>query len=146
MSLADPSQKMSKSDENDNAYISMLDAPEVIVRKFKRAVTDSDNNISYSEGKEGVKNLLAIYAACLGRDALTVDRDFEGQGYGQLKAAVAEAVIETLSPIQREYERLMKDKAYLSGIIKGGADRARPIAQRTLGKVYRKVGFAPDAF
>ena len=143
MSLADPMQKMSKSDDNENAYVSMLDSPEVIVRKFKRAVTDSDNNISYKNGKDGVKNLLTIYAACQGREVETVDKDFEGQGYGQLKAAVADVVIEALKPIQDEYNRLLKDKVYLGEIMNKGASCARPIAQKTLSKVYKKVGFAP---
>ncbi|MDL2289480.1 tryptophan--tRNA ligase [Clostridia bacterium OttesenSCG-928-F22] len=144
MSLQEPSKKMSKSDDNDNAFISLADDADAITRKLKRAVTDSDGVISYENGGPGVVNLLSIYAACTGKDVTTVEQDFAGMGYGQLKTAVADVVIALLQPIQQEYKRIMvDDKAYLQEIVAKGAEQASRAANKTLSKVYRKVGFAP---
>ena len=143
MSLQDPSKKMSKSDENPNASIYLMDDPDTIMRKFKRAVTDSEGCICYRDEQPGVKNLIDIYGACTGKTPNEAVKEFEGQGYGVLKPAVAEAVISILKPLQDEYARLLKDKAYIDSIIKENADKANYYATKTLRKVQRKVGF-PD--
>lgn len=143
MSLADPTKKMSKSDENANGFISILDKPEVIVKKFKRAVTDSDTVVRYAEGKEGINNLMTIYSAVTGTSMDAIEREFEGKGYGYFKEQVGNAVAETLAPIQKEYDRLLADKAYLEACYQEGAAQANRLAMRTLRKVYKKVGFLP---
>lgn len=141
MSLADPTKKMSKSDENPNAYVTILDQPEVIIRKFKRAVTDSEMEICYREGKDGINNLMSIYSVVTGLTYDQIQNAFEGKGYGDLKLAVGEAVVEHLRPVRESYERLMKDKAYLESCYREGAEKAASIAERTMRKVYKKVGF-----
>lgn len=141
MSLQDPSSKMSKSDENPNGFVSMTDDPDTILRKFRRAVTDSGSEIRFSEDKPGVSNLLTIYAAFAGCSVEEAEAHFSGLGYGALKTQTAEAVAEKLRPIQEEQKRIQKDKAYLDGILKAGAQKAAYLAQKTLRKVYRKVGF-----
>lgn len=141
MSLADPSRKMSKSDENPNAFITMTDDRDTIIRKCKRAVTDSGNEVRCSEDKPGVSNLIAIYNAFTGNTNEQTEREFEGKGYGDFKLAVGEAVADALAPIQSEQARLLKDKAYLDSVMKEGAGNAFRAARRTLSKVYRKVGF-----
>ena len=144
MSLQDPTVKMSKSDENENAYIALLDPIDAVVRKVKRAVTDSDGVIRFDpENKPGVSNLLSIYCACSGEDMAAALRQFEGKGYGDLKAAVSDAVVAVLEPLQTRYKQLMGDKAYLGEVIAKGAEQAGKTAFRTLSKVYRKVGLAP---
>ncbi len=144
MSLQEPDNKMSKSDENENAYVSLLDTPEVILRKFKRAVTDSDtlNPVRVSPDKPGVSNLIGIYAALSGITTQAVEQQFEGKGYGAFKPAVAQCVIDALEPIQKRYHELLHDKAELQRMMAQGAQKAEAIAQRTLAKVYKKVGFA----
>ena len=142
MSLADPSRKMSKSDENPNGFVTMSDDKDTIIRKFKRAVTDSDSVIRYApEEKPGVSNLLTIYAAFTGKSAAEAEKEFEGKGYGDFKLAVGEAVADALAPIQAERAKLLADKAYLNGVMQKGAESAARMARRTLSKVYRKVGF-----
>jgi len=141
MSLQEPTKKMSKSDENENAYIALLDPPDVVRRKIKRAVTDSENTIVYREDKPGIQNLMTIYSSLTGKTMEEIETEFQGKGYGAFKEAVAEAVIETLRPIQDRYDTIMKDKAYISKVIKESAEKAQRIADRTLAKVYRKVGF-----
>ncbi|MBQ2712109.1 MAG: tryptophan--tRNA ligase [Clostridia bacterium] len=141
MSLQDPTSKMSKSDPNENGYISLLDTPDVIMRKFKRAVTDSDGCVRAAEDKPGVTNLMSIYGAITGKSMEAIEQEFEGKGYGDFKTAVADAVIATLTPIQEEQKRLLGDKPYLMGILKEGAERANYMARKTLSKVYRKIGF-----
>lgn len=141
MSLSDPTKKMSKSDENPNSYISILDTPETIVKKFKRAVTDSDMEIRYAEGKDGINNLMSIYSAVTGADFATIEREFEGKGYGYFKEQVGQAVAEHLRPIREEFDRISNDKAYLEQIYKLGAEKANHFANRTLQKVYKKIGF-----
>ena len=143
MSLQDPLKKMSKSDENPNASIYLMDDPDTIMRKLKRAVTDSEGCIAYRDEQPGVKNLLDIYSACTGETPQEAVKEFEGKGYGELKPAVAEAVISVLKPLQEEYARLSKDKAYIDSVIKNNAEKASYVSQKTLRKVQRKVGF-PD--
>ena len=141
MSLSEPTKKMSKSDPNPNGFILLMDKPEDIMRKFKRAVTDSDMRIVCSDDKPGVTNLITIYAQATGKSIEEVEAEFAGKGYGEFKPAVGEAVVEMLRPIREETERLLKDKAYLESVYRDGAQKAERIAQRTLDKVYRKVGF-----
>lgn len=140
MSLQDPTKKMSKSDENINGSIYLMDDPDTIVRKCKRAVTDSDNEIRYGEDKPGVSNLLEIYSTCLGKSIEEAEKEFAGMGYGDFKMAVAEAVISVLKPLQEEYERLQKEKDFLDGIIKENDEKAAYFANKTLRKVKKKVG------
>lgn len=141
MSLQDPTSKMSKSDPNENGYILILDKPDAVVRKIKRAVTDSGSEVRRGEGKEGIENLMSIYGAVTGKTMDDIEIEFEGKGYGDFKAAVAEAVSEELKPIQKRYEELMANKDYLEEVYRSGAERARRVAMKTLSKVYRKVGF-----
>ncbi len=140
MSLADPTRKMSKSDENQNATVSILDKPEQIVKKFKRAVTDSDMEVCYKEGKDGINNLMSIYSVVTGKTMDEITAEFSGKGYGDFKTAVGEAVAEELRPVREEFDRLMADKAYLEQCYKEGAEKASRIASRTMEKVKRKVG------
>lgn len=141
MSLQDPDKKMSKSDENVNASIFLTDDPDTVIRKFKRAVTDSDNQIIYSEEKPGIKNLIDIYSSATNKPVDEVVREFDGKGYGDFKLAVGEAVASILKPIQTRVEELNKDKAYVDGIIKENAEKANYFAAKTLRKVQKKVGF-----
>lgn len=140
MSLADPTRKMSKSDENPKAYISILDEPSVVVKKIKSAVTDSEGEVAYREGKDGINNLLTIYSACSGITIPEAEKEFAGKGYGEFKLAVAEAVNTRLQPVREEYARLIEDKAYLTQVYQQGAERALAISSRVLAKVYKKVG------
>ncbi len=142
MSLQEPENKMSKSDENENAYISLLDPPEAIQRKFKRAVTDSDGEIRFSEDKPGVSNLISIYSAVTGKTFGEVEAEFSGKGYGVLKASVADAVAEELKPLQERYAKVRADKAYLTEVMRSGAQKAQGNAIKMLRKVQRKVGLA----
>ncbi|MEG1442544.1 MAG: tryptophan--tRNA ligase, partial [Oscillospiraceae bacterium] len=141
MSLSDPTQKMSKSDPNENGYILLLDPLDTVVRKIKRAVTDSGGEVKRGEGKEGVENLMSIYSAVTGKNMDEIEAIFEGKGYGEFKGAVADAVVAVLSPIQERYKELMKDKTYLESVYKKGAEIANKVAMKTVSKVYRKVGF-----
>lgn len=143
MALQDPTKKMSKSDENKNNSIALLDEPSVIMSKIKKAVTDSDNEIRYGEDKPGVSNLLNIYCAVTDKTIAEAEREFASSNYGQFKTAVGEAVVASLEPIQQKVRELEKDKDYIDGIIKTNAERAQAIARKTLSKVHRKVGF-PD--
>lgn len=142
MSLQDPSKKMSKSDDNENAYITLIDTPEEITRKIKRAVTDSDGEIRYGEDKPGVSNLLSIYAAMTGETIEQAVAHFDGAGYGKLKSDTADAVIECLAPIQQKYHETIEDKAFCDEIMASGRERASAVAEKTLLKVKRKVGLA----
>lgn len=140
-SLQDPTQKMSKSDPNVKAFISMLDDDAAIVRKIKSAVTDSEACVRYAEGKDGVNNLMGIYACCTGHSYEVIEQEFAGKGYGDFKAAVAEAVVEELRPVKAEFDRLIADKAYLTACMEEGAQRASYFANKTLRKAMKKVGF-----
>lgn len=141
MSLQDPSKKMSKSDENPNASIYLMDDTDTIMRKCKRAVTDSEAKILYRDEQPGVKNLIDIYSACTGKKPDEVTAEFDGRGYGDFKTAVGEAVVSVLKPLQDEAARLGKDKAYIDGIIKSNAEKAQYFANKTLRKVQKKIGF-----
>lgn len=143
MSLQDPMKKMSKSDENANSSIYLMDDTDTIIRKFKRAVTDSVGEINYSDEQAGIKNLLDIYTACTGISQVDAVKAFEGKGYGDFKLGVGEAVADVLRPIQEEVARLNQDKAYIDSIIKENSEKANYYATKTLRKVQRKVGF-PD--
>ena len=144
MSLTTPTNKMSKSDHDQNGCVYLMEKPEDIARKFKKAVTDSDTErcVRYApEEKPGVANLMSIYSACTGKTFEEIEREFDGQGYGAFKPAVGDAVVEMLRPIREEAQRLMKDKAYLESVYREGAEKAERIANKTLRKVYKKVGF-----
>ena len=144
MSLAEPTRKMSKSDANVNGFISMDDDPDTVIRKFKRAVTDSDSKIIFSpEDKPGISNLLSIYCAFTNKTFEQAEQEFEGKGYGDFKLAVGQAVTDAIEPIRQEKNRLLADKAYLDEVLKNGAERAERLAYRTLSKVYKKVGLVP---
>ena len=141
MSLQNPLNKMSKSDENANGCVHLLDPPEVIMKKFKRAVTDSDACVRYAEGKDGVNNLMTIYGAVTGKTYDEIEKEFDGKGYGDFKTAVGEAVIEELRPIRERYEQLIADKAYLEDCYHKADELALRISSRTLNKAMKKVGF-----
>lgn len=141
MSLQDPTKKMSKSDENPNGSVFLMDDTDTIIRKFKRAVTDSMAQIAYSDEQPGVKNLLDIYCACNGITPDAAVKEFDGKGYGDLKLAVGESVVSALKPLQDRFEELSKDKEYIDGIIKENAEKANYYATKTLRKVQKKVGF-----
>lgn len=141
MSLQDPTKKMSKSDENVNSWIAILDKPDDIIRKVKRAVTDSEACVRYGEGKDGVNNLMSIYSACTGATYEQIEAEFAGKGYGDFKNAVGEAIVETLRPVQERYNQIITDKAYLEELYAKGADSARHIARKTVSKVMRKIGY-----
>jgi tryptophanyl-tRNA synthetase len=143
MSLQEPGKKMSKSDENPNASIYLMDDPDTIMRKCKRAVTDSQAQILYRDEQPGVKNLIDIYSACTGSTPDAVVKEFDGKGYGEFKMAVGEAVVSVLKPLQDEVARLNKDKAFIDSIIKENGEKASYYSTKTLRKVQRKVGF-PD--
>jgi len=141
MSLQEPDKKMSKSDENTNASIYLMDDPDTIMRKCKRAVTDSGSEVLYREDKPGVSNLIDIYRCCLNKSVEEVEKEFDGKGYGDFKMAVGEAVVSVLKPLQDEFNRLSKDKAYIDAAIKENAEKAGYFANKTLLKVQKKIGF-----
>lgn len=141
MSLQDPGKKMSKSDENPNGSIYLMDDPDTVIRKFKRAVTDSVGCVRYSDEQPGIKNLLDIYCACTGKTPADAEKEFDGRGYGEFKMAVGEAVVDVLKPLQQRVEELNRDKAYIDGIIRDNARKADYYATKTLRKVQKKVGF-----
>lgn len=143
MSLSEPEKKMSKSSPNENSFVLVMDKPEAIMRKFKRAITDSEGGIYRSPEKPGVTNLIEIYSAVTGMTPEAVENEFNGKGYGVFKPAVGEAVVEALRPIREETERLLGDKGYLETLYRQGAEKAAALANRTLRKVHKKVGFAP---
>ena len=149
MSLTSPESKMSKSDKDPAGCVYLMEKPEDILRKFKRAVTDSDsgeNCVRWDpEGKPGVSNLMQIYSCCTGESVAAIEAEFAGRGYGAFKAAVGEAVAEKLRPIREEAQRIMADKAYLESVYRLGAEKASATAERTLRKVYKKLGFIPKA-
>lgn len=142
MSLANPEAKMSKSENEDPGRITLMDSPETIMRLFKRAITDCDACVRYdTENKKGISNLMTIYSAATGKTFPEIEKEFDGQGYGTFKAAVGESVVELLRPIREEATRLIADKTYLETVCKNGAEKAGYIANKTLRKVYKKVGF-----
>ena len=141
MSLADPEKKMSKSDENQNAVVYILDDRDTIIRKFKRAVTDSDSEIRFDPQKPGVSNLITIYSCFTGKDIPEIEREFEGKGYGDFKLAVGEVTADALAGVQNRYREFLSDKAALEAQMKQGAEEASWYARRTLSKVQKKLGF-----
>ena len=141
MSLADPTKKMSKSDENANAVVYILDNKDTIIRKFKRAVTDSDTCVCVGEGKHGINNLIGIYSCFTGKTADEIAREFEGKGYGDFKLAVGEVCADALAPIQQRFNEYLSDKAMLENQMRKGAEEASYYARRTLSKVQKKLGF-----
>ncbi len=144
MSLSEPEKKMSKSDANLNSIVFILDKPDDIIRKFKRAVTDSRTDIVRGEGRDGINNLISIYSIASGISPEAVERMFEGKGYGDFKLACGEAVVELLRPFRENVERLMESKDYLDELMKKGAGKAARTAERTMEKVRRKIGYLPD--
>ncbi|NLK36830.1 MAG: tryptophan--tRNA ligase [Epulopiscium sp.] len=143
MALQDPTRKMSKSDENKNNTIALLDEPAVIMNKIKRAVTDSDNEIRFGEDKPGISNLLSIYCAVTGKTPAQAEAEFANTSYGAFKVAVGEAVVANLEPIQKKVKELEKNQDYMDSVIRSGAEKASRIAEKTLRKVHKKVGFPP---
>lgn len=141
MSLADPERKMSKSDPNPKGTVYLTDEPNVIMKKFKSAVTDSEMSVRYAEGKDGINNLMTIYSAVTGKDFDTIESEFAGKGYGDFKKTVGEAVVAELEPVQKKYKEYMADKAYLQEQWTKGAETAQRVSQRTLDKVMKKIGF-----
>ena len=141
MSLQNPEKKMSKSDENPNSCISILDDRDTIIRKFKRAVTDSEAEVAYREGKDGINNLMSIYSAVTDKSYEEIEKEFAGKGYGDFKLAVGEATADMLAPMQAEFNKIIGDKKYIEQCMKEGAEKAYKASRRTLQKVYKKVGF-----
>ena len=141
MSLQEPDKKMSKSDSNPNAFISMLDSTDDIIRKFKRAVTDSETCVRFAEGKDGINNLISIYSCFTGKSFDEIEKEFAGKGYGDFKLAVGEVCADALSPVQEKFRELLSDKAALEAQMRKGAEEASYYARRTLGKVQKKLGF-----
>lgn len=141
MSLQEPTKKMSKSDENVNAWVAILDKPGDIMRKFKRAVTDSEAEVAFRDGKDGVNNLMGIYSAVTGKSLEKITEEFAGKGYGDFKTAVGEAVVEELRPVRERFDELMKNRDFLTETWRKGAENAEKLANRTLSKVMKKIGF-----
>ena len=140
-SLQEPDKKMSKSDPNANASVLLLEKKDDIIRKFKRAVTDSESEVRFAEGKDGINNLMTIYSCATGKSLDKIEREFSGRGYGDFKLAVGEAVADMLAPVQKKFAELIDDKATLEKILREGAEKAAYRANRTLSKVYKKIGF-----
>ena len=141
MSLAEPTKKMSKSDENINAVVYILDDKDTIIRKFRRAVTDSDTCVRFAEGKDGINNLMTIYSCFTGKTMEEIEREFDGKGYGDFKLAVGEVCADALAPVQARYAELLADKAGLEAQMKRGAEEASYYARRTMSKIRKKIGF-----
>ena len=141
MSLQDPTKKMSKSDPNPKGTVYLTDTPDVIMKKFKSAVTDSEMCVRYADGKDGINNLMTVYSAVTSKSFEEIEKEFQGRGYGDFKKAVGEAVVAELAPVQEKYNRLIADKAYIKECQQKGAERALRISQRTLDKAMKKIGF-----
>lgn len=146
MDLQNPNNKMSKSAENENGFILLKEDPDSIVRKLKRAVTDSENKVKYSDDQPGIKNLITIYSKLTDKSIEDIEREYDGLGYGKFKGDVAEAIVEGLRPVREKFEYLMKNKDYLEEVYAKGANEAEMVARKTLRKVYKKVGFIPRKF
>tara|TARA_B100000427_G_C15061368_1_gene400024 strand:- start:111 stop:545 length:435 start_codon:yes stop_codon:yes gene_type:complete len=140
MSLQNPENKMSKSDDNLNNIISLLDSPSIIRKKIKRAVTDSGTNIIFDEKRLGLANLMTIYSIATGESISQIEKNYKGKMYSDFKADLGDVLVEFLAPIQKEYELLMKDKKHIQDILKIGSEKATFKAYKTLDKVYRKIG------
>jgi len=146
MSLQDPTKKMSKSDDNPNSFISIIDPPKTIIKKVKSAVTDSGTEVKYDEEKAGISNLLTMYSVLSGKTISEIENDYVGKMYGHLKIDLADLVVETLKPVQEKYADLMKNKDHLHQLMKQGSEKARVVASKTLDTVYDKVGLYPEHF
>lgn len=146
MALQDPTKKMSKSDDNKNNTIALLDEPAVIMNKVKRAVTDSENEVRYSEDKPGIANLLNIYCAVTGNTIAQAEAEFAHTGYGNFKTAVGEAIVANLEPIQKKFTELNSNKDYIDSVLKMNTEKAGYMAERTLKKVHKKLGFPPRIY
>lgn len=140
-SLQDPSKKMSKSDDNINSWVAILDTKDDIIRKFKRAVTDSDSVVRMADDKPGISNLITIYGAVTNKTVAEVEKEFEGKGYGDFKLAVGEAVADTLAPIKKRHDEIICDKGELERLYREGAEKAEKVARKTYFKAMKKVGF-----
>ena len=143
MSLAEPTKKMSKSDENPNAIVYILDDKDTVIRKFRRAVTDSDTVVRFADGKDGINNLMTIYSCFTGKTMEEIEREFDGRGYGDFKLAVGEVTADALAPVQARFAELLADKAGLEAQMRRGAEEAQYYARKTLSKVQKKLGFVP---
>ncbi len=143
MSLQDPAAKMSKSDDNANNYIALLDPPDVVSKKLKRAVTDSGSTIEYDEQRPGIANLMTIFSAVTNKSFAQIEKEYSGQGYGKFKNDLAEAVVEFLRPVQTRYQKLIGDSGELARMLKDGAERAQARAEPTLKRVHEVLGFVP---
>lgn len=141
MSLQDPTKKMSKSDDNLNSWVAILDGKDDIIRKFKRAVTDSLGSVHFCDEQPGISNLITIYSAVTGKSVVDIEKEFEGKGYGEFKLAVGETVAATLSPVKTAYDEIIKDKKALEALYKQGAEKAEYVARKTYFKAMKKVGF-----
>ena len=141
MSLQNPTSKMSKSDENANSYILLTDEDNVIMKKFKRAITDSEAKVRYAEGKDGINNLMSIYSAVTGLSYEQIERDFDGKGYGDFKTAVGEAVVAELSPIRKRYQEFLKDKKYIEECYTKSLEFVQRLSHRTVEKAMKKIGY-----
>ena len=141
MSLQDPSKKMSKSDDNANSWVAILDDKDTVIRKFKRAVTDSEACVRFCEAQPGISNLITIYSTVTGKSIPEVEKEFEGKGYGDFKLAVGEAVADTLAPIKTRYDEIIKDKKALEVLYREGSEKAEKVARKTYFKAMKKVGF-----
>jgi tryptophanyl-tRNA synthetase len=141
MSLQDPFKKMSKSDENLNSWVAILDDKDTVIRKFKRAVTDSLGQVKFGEEQPGISNLITIYSAVTGKSVAEIEKEFEGKGYGDFKMAVGESVADALAPIKASYDEIIKDKKALEVLYKEGAQKAEYVARKTYFKAMKKVGF-----
>lgn len=141
MSLQDPAKKMSKSDENINGSIYLMDDPDTIMRKFKRAVTDSEAHVHYCDEQPGIRNLIDIYRASTGKSIEDIEKEFDGKGYGDFKCAVGESVVSVLKPLQDRFSEIIKEKDFLDGVIKENAEKAQYFSNKTLRKVQKKIGF-----
>ncbi len=144
MSLQEPTKKMSKSDENANSFVLLLDDPDTIMRKFRRAVTDSEAKVAFAPGKDGVNNLIGIYSAVTGKTHEQIEAEFDGRGYGDFKTAVGESVVEALRPVREKFNDLMHNRDYLESVYTEGGKQALAFSLRTLRKVYKKIGFLPS--
>lgn len=145
MSLQEPESKMSKSDDNPNNYIALLDPPEIIRSKIKKAVTDSEKTIEYSVKRPGVSNLMTIYSVLTGKSYKDIEKAYEGLGYAEFKKDLGDIVVDYLSPFQKRYAEIREDKAYLDKVLKEGAEKAFYTSRKTLSKVHKKIGFIPPA-
>ena len=143
MSLSDPTKKMSKSDPNPSSNINLLDTRDEIIKKFKKAVTDSEALVKYDTERPGIANLMTIYSAFTGKNFEEIEREFDGKGYGDFKLAVGEACADSLSTIKDKFDKLIADKSYLESVMKSGQEKAMKSSYKMLSKVYKKVGFLP---